>query len=141
MKPQLANNLIGMSLAEFDKLYAEFENAHKKRENAVQYTRRQQILKRQRAAGAGRKYKYSLRDRLLITLFGLRAHTTYEVLGLVFKVDKTTVEDNIKYVLMNLAWITGFNIEHPPEDVPKLHSVQEVIEAFPEILMVMDGKD
>jgi hypothetical protein len=80
VKPQVANSLIGMSLAEFEKLYAEFERAHIGRVNALPYTRRHKV-KRERAAGAGRKHKYALRDRLLMTLFWLRAYTTYEVLG------------------------------------------------------------
>ena len=91
-----------MSLAEFEKLYAEFELAHIVHEGTLQYTRRNNKVKRQRAVGAGRKHKYALRDRLLMTLFWLRAHTTYEVLGLLYKVDKTTVEDNIKNVLDTL---------------------------------------
>src|SRR5688572_3360853 len=65
-KPQIANSLIGMSLAEFEKLYAEFELAHIAHEGALQYTRRHK-LKRRRAVGAGRKHKYPVRDRLLMT--------------------------------------------------------------------------
>ena len=138
-KPQVANNLIGMSLTEFDKLYAEFEIAHIKRESTLQYTRRHKV-KRQRAVGAGRKHKYALRDRLLMTLFWLRAYTTYEVLGHFYKVDKTTVEDNIKNVLDTLGGMTSFNFEHLQAEVPTLRSVQEVMEAFPGIRLVMDAK-
>src|SRR5687767_2645169 len=90
-KPQVAISLIGMSLTEFEKLYAEFELAHSARANALQYTRRYKV-KRRRAAGAGRKHKFALRDRLLMTLFWLRAYTTYEVLGFFYDLDKTTIE-------------------------------------------------
>ena len=79
-QPQIAISLIGMSLPEFEELYAELELAHFARTNALQYTRRH-MSKRRRAMGAGRKHKYALRDRLVMTLFWLRAYTTYEALG------------------------------------------------------------
>ena len=58
-KPQVAKSLIGMSLLEFDKFYAEFESAHEERLLACTTTRGGQ-KKRQRAVGAGRKHKYDL---------------------------------------------------------------------------------
>ncbi len=139
-KPRVANSLIGMSLAEFEKLYAEFEIVHIKRESALPYTRRQKI-RRQRGIGAGRKHRYALRDRLLMTLFWLRAYTTYKVLGLLFDVDQTTAEHNIKDVLDALTGLTRFYLEHPAADVPRLRSVQEVMDAFPDIRLLMDAKE
>lgn len=47
-KPQVAKSLIGMSLVEFDNLYAEFEIAHAERLETLTTTRRKQ--KRRRAA-------------------------------------------------------------------------------------------
>ncbi len=67
-KPQVAKSLIGMSLAEFDKFYAEFEQAHEERLQSSTTTRAGK-KKRRRATGAGRKHKYDLRDRLLMTVF------------------------------------------------------------------------
>ncbi len=129
-----------MSLAEFEQLYAEFELAHTARENSLRYTRRYR-LRRKRIVGAGRKHKYPLRDRLLMTLFWLRAYTTYKVFGSFYRLDKTTVEDNIKNVLGTLATIRTFHFELPAPEVPKLRSVQEVIDAFPEIRLIVDGKE
>jgi hypothetical protein len=139
MKPQVANSLIGMSLAEFEKLYAEFERAYIGRVNALQYTRRHK-LKRQRAVGAGRKHKYSLRDRLVMTLFWLKAYATYEILGSLYYLDKTTVEDNLNDVLDTLANMTTLNFERPQPNVPKLSSVQDVLSAFPELRLIIDAK-
>lgn len=140
MKPQVANNLIGMSLAEFDKLYAKFELSHRAGASALQHTRRHKA-KRQRAAGAGRKHRYALRDRLLMTLFWLRAYTTYEVLGFFYHLDKTTVEDNLNDVLEVLAGITTFSFERPEVEVPKLRSVREVMDAFPDLRFIIDIKE
>ena len=134
-QPHLANSLIGMSLAEFEKLYAEFELAHNARECALQHTRRHKA-KRRRVVGAGRKHKYTLRNRLLMTLFWLRAYTTYEVLGFFYGLDKTTIEDNLNDVLETLASMTTFNFEGPQAEVPKLRSVQAVMHAFPEVRLL-----
>lgn len=137
--PQIANRLIGMSLAEFDKLYAAFELAHRERESDLLYTRRHK-RKRQRIAGAGRKHRYALRDRLLMTLFWLRARTTYEVLASIYDLDKTTVEDNLKDVLDVLARIATFHFELPQPEVSKLSSLQEVMAVFPDVRLLMDAK-
>ena len=138
--PQVANGLIGMSLAEFEKLYAEFELTHIGRVNAIQYTQRHQV-RRRRAVGAGRKHKYSLHDRLLMTLFWLRAYTTYKVLGIFYGLDKTTVEDYLKNVISTLSTMDSFNFERPLAEVPRLRSVQEVINAFPDILLIIDSEE
>jgi hypothetical protein len=139
-KPQVANSLIGMSLAEFEKLYAEFERAHNGCVSALQYTQRHK-LKRRRAVGAGRKHKYALRDRLLMTLFWLRAYTTYKVLGTFYDLDKTTVEDYLHHVMHTLLTMASFNFERPQADVPKLRSLQEVINAFPDVLLIIDSEE
>lgn len=138
-QPQVANSLIGMSLAEFEKLYAEFELAHSVRASTLQHTRRYK-MKRQRAVGAGRKHKYALRDRLLMTLFWLRAYTTYEVLGFFYDLDKNSVKDNLNDVLDTLVRMTTFNFERPQAEVPKLRSVQEVVNTLPEVRLVIDAK-
>jgi hypothetical protein len=137
---QVSNSLIGMSLAEFENLYSEFELIHSTRQSNLQFTRRSN-LGRKRRVGAGRKHKYALRDRLLMTLFWLRAYTTYEVLGSFYDQDKTSVEDNIKSVLDTLATMTSFRFELPAAEVPKLRSVPEVLEAFPDLRLILDPKE
>src|SRR5215207_11095780 len=97
-KPQVAISLIGMSFAEFEKLYVDFELAYRAYAFSLEYTRRDK-LKRRRAVGGGRKHKYALRDRLLMTLFWLKAYTTYKVLGTFYDLDKTTVEENLKNIM------------------------------------------
>ena len=127
--------LIGMSLAQFDKFYAEFELAYQARVHSQQYTRRDK-LKRQRAVGGGRKHKYSLRDRLLMTLFWLEAFTTYEVLGSIYKLDKTTVADSLNDMLDTLAGMRTVRLERPQADIPKVRSLQELRNAFPEFRLL-----
>lgn len=140
-KPQIAAGLIGMSLEEFQTLYAKFEQAHTARVGGIEYTRRNAKMKRRRAVGAGRKYKYALHDRLVMTLFWLRAYTTYKVIGILYDLNKTTVEEDLKSVMQTLSMMACFNFEHPQADIPKLHSVQEVIDAFPDLLLFMDSQE
>lgn len=130
--PQVARSLIGMSLMEFEKFYGEFELVYQAQANSLAFTRRDRS-KRRRAVGGGRKHKYSLRNRLLMTLFWMKAFTTYEVLGSLYNLDKTTVEDNLNDVLDTLASMKTINLERPPSDIPKLRSLQEVINALPEL--------
>jgi len=139
-KPQVVDSLIGMSPAEFERLYAKFELVHMAHVGALQHTRRNQV-KRRRAVGAGPKHKYALCDRLLMTLFWLRAYTTYKVLGTLYGLDKTTIEENLKSVLQTLSLVDCFNLERPQADVPKLRSVEEVVNTFPEVLLFLDSQE
>lgn len=138
-KPQVAKSLIGTSLGEFDKFYAEFETAHMERLESSTKTRGGK-KKRQRRVGAGRKHKYDLRDRLLLTLFWLKAYTTYEALGFFYDLDKTNIEDNLNLILDTLARMTSFNFELPKAERKKLSSVAEIMDAFPDVRLVIDAK-
>lgn len=129
-----------MSLVEFDKFYAEFEKAHEERLQSSTTTRAGK-KKRQRATGAGRKHKYDLRDRLLMTLFWLKAYTTYELLGFFYDLNKTNIEDNLNLILETLASMTSFNFEGPKADRKKLSSVAEIMDAFPDVRLIIDAKE
>lgn len=139
-KPQVAKSLIGMALNEFDTFYAEFESIHEERLRTSQRTRRGQ-KKRQRGIGAGRKHKYDLRDRLLMTLFWLKAYTTYELLGFFYDLNKTNIEDNLLLILGTLESMATFEFERPTAERKKLRSVEEVMDAFPDVRLVIDGKE
>jgi hypothetical protein len=139
-RPISAPSLIGMTLSAFDKLYAEFREAHQRRLSEAKLTRRTKAA-RQRAVGAGRKHSYDLRDRLLMTLFWLRVYTTYEVLGFFYDLNKTNIEDNLKDVLATLETMTTFTFERPNAERAKLRSVQAVMDAFPDVRLVIDAKE
>jgi hypothetical protein len=138
--PNAAPSLIGMSLSTFTQLYAEFEVAHVQRTSASRVTRRKHQV-RQRAVGAGRRYQYDLRERLLMTLFWLRCYMTYEVLGYFYDLDKTNIENNLKDVLATLDTMTTFTFERPTADRVKLDSPQAVMTAFPDVRLVIDAKE
>lgn len=139
-RPTAAPSLIGMTLPAFEALYAEFRVAHQQRLIATTVTRRTKSARR-RAVGAGRRHRYDLRDRLLMTLFWLRVYTTYEVLGFFYDLNKTNIEDNLHDVLATLETMTTFALERPGAERPKLRSPQAVMAAFPEVSLVIDAKE
>lgn len=129
-----------MALVEFDKFYIEFETVHVELLQASTKTRGSR-KKRQRAVGAGRKHKYDLRDRLLMTLFWLKAYTTYELLGFFYDLNKTNIEDNLNHILDTLVNMTSFNFERPKADRKKLSSIKEIMDAFPDVRLIIDAKE
>ena len=139
-RPEIAASLIGLSLSAFDQLYAEFEVVHAERVRSAKVTRRKPQA-RQRAVGAGRRHRYDLRDRLLLTLFWLRCYMTYEVLGFFYDLNKTNIEDILKDILATLDAMTTFTFDRPSADRPKLKSPQAVMTAFPDVRLVIDAKE
>jgi len=139
-RPQAAPSLIGMSLKAFDQLYAEFTVAHAERLANLSVTKRKGTP-RQRAVGAGGKHPYPVRDRLLMTLFWLRVYMTYEVLGFFYELNKTNIEDNLKDILATLDAMTSFTYDRPGPERKKLRSVAAVMDAFPDVRLVIDAKE
>lgn len=138
--PEVARSLIGMSLPAFDALYDEFEVAHAERLNSLTQTQRTHAP-RQRGVGGGRRHTYALRDRLLMTLFWLRVYTTYAVLGFLYELDVTRIEDNLKDVLATLDTMVSFGYARPEPERRKLRSPQAVMDAYPEVRLVIDAKE
>ena len=127
-------------MAAFDALFLEFAPAHEERLTQSELTRKH-ATPRQRRVGAGRKFRHDLRDRLLLALFWLRVSPTLELLGFFFSLDKTRAEDNLKDILATLEAMTSFALEHPDKTRRKLRTLQQVMDAFPEVAVVIDAKE
>lgn len=110
-----------MSLNEFGRFYEEFESVHEERLRTSQPTRRGQ-KKRQRGVGAGRKHQY-------------------ELLGFFYDLDKTNIEDNLLLILGTLESMATFEFERPTANRKKLHSVEEVMDACPDVRLLIDAKE
>ena len=137
----IAPSLIGMTLAAFDELYDQFEALHQRRLTERWLTKRTGTVRR-RATGAGARYRYDLRDRLLMTLFWRRVYTTYAVVGFFYELDATNVEDNIKDVLATLDELAGqFTLGCTTARRVKLRSPQAVLAAIPALGLLMDAKE
>jgi hypothetical protein len=138
--PSATPSLIGMRLDAFDRLFTEFELAHSQRLAEAALTRKSR-QPRQRGVGAGRKHRYDLRDRLLLTLFWLRVYTTYEVMGFFFGLNKTNIEDILHDCLSTLETMTTLALELPSAERQKLRSPGAVMDAFADVRLIVDAKE
>jgi len=137
--PSAFKSLSGMNLEAFDRLFEEFIPAHHLRLGQTLTKRGGQP--RKRAAGCGRRYTHSLQDRLLMALVWLRIYPTYEVLGFYFSLHKTNARQNVEEVLETLLLMSEFGFERPSKERKKLSSLQAVMDAFPEVALVIDSKE
>jgi DDE superfamily endonuclease len=62
-------------------------------------------------------------------------------LGFFFTLDKTNVHDSINDILATLDPLAEFPFERPAKERQKLHSVAAVMDAFPEVRLVIDAKE
>lgn len=139
-RPSAFRSLTGHSPEQFDALYAQFAPAHDQRRHAATTTRRKR-QPRQRTVGAGGKYRHHLRTRLLIALFWVRVYPSFEVLGFFFSLDKTNVHDIVRDMLDTIATLAHFPFEQPCAERKKLHSPAAVMDAFPDVRLVIDAKE
>ena len=138
-RPSAFLSLSGLNLADFEALYQDFAPAYAK-DRQTSLTRKQQ-KPRKRAAGAGSKFSLDGRTRLLMALVWLRAYPTYEVLGFFFSLNKGNAQRGVVDVLATLEAHTVFVCERPAQERQKLRSVQAVMDAFPDVRLVIDAKE
>jgi len=87
--------------------------------------------KKEREIGAGCKFDHSLKDRILMLLMYYRMYTTYDLLVMIFDLDKSNVMLDIKY----LEPAVKQSIPIPAKkysDVKKLKSLEDIQQLFPE---------
>jgi hypothetical protein len=137
-RPSAFLSLSGLTLADFETLYQDFTVAYAK-DRQVSLTRQKQP--RQRAAGGGTQFSHDARTRLLMALVWLRVYPTYEVLGFFFTLHKANAQRGVADVLATLSAHTVFVCERPATVRKKLRSVQAVLDAFPDVRLVIDAKE
>ena len=137
--PSAFKSLCGMSVEAFDRLFEEVVPAHRDRLRQTPTKRGGQP--RKRAVGCGRKFRHALRDRLVMALVWLRVYPTYEVLGFYFSLHKTNARLNVEEVLETLLSMTRFGFERPDTERKQLSSFQAVMDAVPEVTLVIDTKE
>lgn len=132
--PSSFRNLTGISVREFDELYAEFEVLWQEAEE-----QRLSRPNRQRAIGGGHKYKLALQNRLLMTLIWLHLYLSTETLGYFFDVNKSTVSRNTRRVLSVLRQIGDESVwwQEPPKK-GQGKTLAEALEEQPDLLTVLD---
>jgi hypothetical protein len=139
-RPSAFRSMTGFSVEMFHSLFLAFTRATEDQKHASKSTKRDG-KPRQRAPGAGRRYAHDQRDRLLMTLLWLRIYPTFEVLGFLFALHKANARDNVVEVLAVLSTLADFSFERPSSERRKRRSVQEVMDAFPEVAVVIDAKE
>ena len=139
-RPAVFRSLTGHSPEQFEALFAQFAPAHQQRCQALTTTKRDG-KPRQRAFGGGRRYRDDLRTRLLIGLLWARIYPTLEVLGFLCSLNKTSVHDIVNDIVATLESLAAFPFERQAADRKKLRSVAAVMDAFPDVRLVIDAKE
>lgn len=139
-KPPAFPALTGVTREEFDRLFDDFAAAHRARRAAATHTRRG-ARRLERAAGAGHPFARDDRTRLAMALVWLRVYPTYELLGWLFDLDKSNAWHNVRDVLATLETLAAFPFERPAADRRKLDTAGAVMDAFPQVRLVIDGKE
>jgi len=131
-----------MDISAFEALFIDFEAAYQGARAASARTRRGSHPRR-RVPGAGRRHALELRDRLLMTLVWLRVSPTYDLLGYFFSLHNGNAHRKVAEVLAVLQTLAEFPFDRPDRDpgrVP-LDSLAAVLDAFPEVRLVVDTKE
>lgn len=134
-KASAFRSLTGLTVKEFDQLFDEVAGRYDEAEE-----RRLYRADRQRSRGAGRQFKHTLRERLLMALVWLRVYPTYEVLGVLFDVHKSTVCRNLEGILHVLREVTSRDLTWPVEGQRK-KQMADIMAAFPEVQAIVDATE
>jgi hypothetical protein len=141
-KPAAFVSFTGLTPDQFRALADDFAPHYRRHRGAADTTRRGRAPRR-RAPGGGRPHAHDLRGRLLLTLVWLKAYPTYEVLGLLFGLDKGNARRNVLDVLEALDTFDDFPFDRPDGDPARrpLRSGGEVMAAFPQVRLVIDSRE
>ena len=128
-------SITGVTPQQFDSLSKEIQKQYK-----ITEAKRLSKKERKRDIGAGHKFNHSLKDRILMLLMYYRMYTTYDLLGMIFDLDKSNVMRDIKY----LEPAVKKSIPIPAKkyaDSKKLKSLEDIQQLFPELIAITDGTE
>jgi len=137
-RPAAFRSLTGPGVEDFDTLHDDSLAARAARRRAA--TRTRNGRPRRRAYGGGRKPDLDDRHRLLMALIWLRIDPTSERLGLLFDLHKRNARIHARDAVETLATMGRFPFERPPAGRKKLGSVAAVMDAFPQVRLVIDAQ-
>ena len=137
--PVIFPALTGLTRDEFDRLVVDFTTARDRLRATSDRTRRG--TPRQRAAGAGAPPAHDPPTRLLIALVWLRIYPTYELLGWLFGLEKSNAWEADQDALAVLESLADFPFERPAADRKRLATKQAVLDAFPQVAVILDAKE
>ena len=94
-KPLLFRSFTGLELSQFDSICQEVESQYPEYE--IKRLSKQKE-KRTRSIGAGRRFKLTVRDRLLMLLVYYKLYITHTLSGFLFDLDQSNVHRDIRYM-------------------------------------------
>jgi len=131
-KPKTFRTFTGLTLEQGNALYAEIEKQYPKQERKRLWRKH-----RKRAIGAGRKFKRSIQDRMLMALMYYRLYVSNELLGYLFDLDQSTISRDVKYIEPVIKSCIPI-----PEEMTKrtrrIGTIEELLELFPEMKAFID---
>jgi len=92
--PKQTQRLIGLGYPELQQLIQNAEQLHYEKQKLLE-SKKIRII----SGGGGRKPKLSLQEQIILTLVYLRHMTTFQLLGIQFKVSESTANDTFNYWL------------------------------------------
>ena len=87
-KPLLFKSFTGLSVKQFDDIFKEIESRYEKYEIKRLSSRKE---RRERAVGAGRRFKLAVKDRVVMVLVYYRLYITYTLMEFLFGLDQSNV--------------------------------------------------
>ncbi|MDN5868770.1 MAG: transposase family protein [Candidatus Nitrosocosmicus sp.] len=97
-KPLLFKSFTGLSVKQFDDVYREIGLKYPKHEvKRLSYGRKDK-RKRERAVGAGRRFKLIPKDRVVMVLVYYRLYITYTLAGFLFDLDQSNICRDIQKI-------------------------------------------
>ena len=133
-RPKQFISITGLTTQQFNFLSKQIQKQYKTTES------KRLSKNRKRAIGAGRRFDLSVNDRILMLLMYYRMYTTYDLLGMIFDLDKSNVMRDIRY----LEPAVKSSIPIPAKlyaDSKKLKSLDDIQQFFPELIAITDGTE
>ena len=137
-RPSAFVSLSGLTPDGFEALFHDFAACYAT-DRQTSLTRKGQP--RRRAAGAGAKDSQDGHTRLRMARVWLRTYPIYEVRAFRFSLNKANAHRGTFDVLATLEAHTVFVCERPAQERLKLRLVQAVMDAFPDVRLVIDAKE
>lgn len=134
-KPKQFQKFTGITVPQFDFLFSKIEKQYKIAEI-------QRLSKRERVrdVGAGRQFKLSVKERILMLLIYYRCYTSYDLLEYLFGVDSSTVCRDI----VKIEPVVKQCIPIPAKiyaDSKKITNIQELQVFFPDFYAITDATE
>ena len=130
-------SLTGLTVAEFDALYDEFEAAWQQAE-----IKRLSRADRQRAIGGGAEYSHDLATRLVMVMLWLRLYLTLDAVGYFFSVNKSTVSRNGRRMITVLRQVSDGEFAWPEPPSPgQGKTLDQALAAYPDLFAIVDATE